>query len=1247
MALPGEVVHSPTGQALPESVDMARALRPLRRWVIRYREEGVDEDATAERIAEDPHAPVIVPARRPDRVLEAALVFEQTRSMRFWDQTLEEFRRLLLRAGVFRKVLRYDLEAGSDRSDGLWLRRLPDRREVPIDAFRRQPDERLVLFFTDALSAAWEDGRIRQLLVRWSRQRVRTTLLHMLPPRMWQATELGVEITTGRIGRVHGPRPGILRWVSRPESYDGVRREPMVLLAAFAPDFMQAWARTLAGCGASRTTALVPGATPQAVAPGPGTAPLPTPREALATFRAAASPLALKLAGHLAAAPLYPPVMRLVQQAVLPLSTREHLAEVLLGGLVYRPPEENVGDPPPEETLYDFLPGTPAGERSLRELLLDEEWTPDLEQVLQAVSQHVESRFGRESLNFKAILERPQGVGGLLTVSRSLRPFARVGAAVLQRLGGERAEAGRRLAAAVTSGELGIIPPPRAARYALLLGPKGDAAAGLDALERALSHPDVGNFLSVKRVGLEDAAVVERELNLLFHGRVDGDLVLVAVAAGATAWPLDGLTERLGAAGRPGTAVVIGEIHGEDSLTGSDVRLLSNTDAECVLMAQTAPTALAGFLAAIALLLEDGRADAHGRGFVTLGDLRDVVEQGLLTSSGCRAVRYATKETARDTILARNPRYRSIPDLGLEFLRIPAGSFMMGSPTTEAERSGDETLHEVTLTHEFFMGTTPVTQRAWEALMGTGESPIANPSHFKGDPDLPVESVTWDEAKEFCRRLTARERAAGRLPGQMEFTLPTEAEWEYACRAATEKPFSVGDGENLTPDVANFDGNYPYGPKAQKGEYRRRTTPVKNFPPNPWGLYDMHGNVYEWCEDRYGAYAEDDRVNPLGPETGAYRVQRGGSWFSDARWCRSAYRNRGDPDIRDYDTGFRVAAVQSRSRQGTRVTEAPRGGGGAVAGKGPRELSFRNMVEIPAGSFLMGSPPEEAGRDENETQHEVTLTRPFRLARYPVTQGQYEAVMGKNPSHFQNAGAEAPVESISYDEGLEFCRRLTEQHHQSGDLPRELIYTLPTEAQWEYACRAGSAGAIYTEAPWTIEGQNNAPALDPIAWYGGNSGVDYEGGYDSSGWPEKQTEHNRAGTHSVGKKDANEWGLHDMLGNVYEWCWDWYGEYPKGAVVDPAGPATGASRVLRGGSWYSIAWGCRSAYRDGRDPADRDNNSGFRVAAVQSGERSEGREKREGAGGRARSPAERGAAARTKAPGKWGRVKSAFKRERG
>jgi sulfatase modifying factor 1 len=226
---------------------------------------------------------------------------------------------------------------------------------------------------------------------------------------------------------------------------------------------------------------------------------------------------------------------------------------------------------------------------------------------------------------------------------------------------------------------------------------------------------------------------------------------------------------------------------------------------------------------------------------------------------------------------------------GMKFVWIPPGNFVMGSPNSEAERSDDEIQHKVTLSKGFYMAVHLVTQEQWQAVMGN------NPSHFKGEKSLPVDQVSWGDCQEFIKKLREKDKKPYRLP--------TEAEWEFCCRAGTKTPFHFGD--TISTEQANYNGDFTYG-DGKKGVCRKKTTPVGSFPANASGLHDMHGNVWQWCQDWYGDYPQNDVVDPQGAEKGESRVLRGGSWDDSPGYCRSAYRYGFGPGVRDDDVGFRL-----------------------------------------------------------------------------------------------------------------------------------------------------------------------------------------------------------------------------------------------------------------------------------------------------------------------------------------------------
>jgi uncharacterized protein (TIGR02996 family) len=220
---------------------------------------------------------------------------------------------------------------------------------------------------------------------------------------------------------------------------------------------------------------------------------------------------------------------------------------------------------------------------------------------------------------------------------------------------------------------------------------------------------------------------------------------------------------------------------------------------------------------------------------------------------------------------------------------VPQGSFFMGGTENDAEKP----VHQVTLTAGYFLGVHPVTQAQWKAVMGT------DPSHFKGS-NRPVEQVSSDECQDFCAKLTTQ------LSNRVTVELPTEAQWEWACRAGTTTHFHFGDMPDT--DRFNYDGSYSWN-GSKMGKNRKKTTDVGTFPPNPWGLFDLHGNVWEWCTDEYAPYTSDEQIDPIGKSKNSNnrsRVLRGGSWHRNPLYCRAAYRYWLSPAYRRSYFGFRV-----------------------------------------------------------------------------------------------------------------------------------------------------------------------------------------------------------------------------------------------------------------------------------------------------------------------------------------------------
>ncbi len=530
------------------------------------------------------------------------------------------------------------------------------------------------------------------------------------------------------------------------------------------------------------------------------------------------------------------------------------------------------------------------------------------------------------------------------------------------------------------------------------------------------------------------------------------------------------------------------------------------------------------------------------------------------------------------------------------------GSFDMGATDEQAgvAATDESPVHRV-LVPTYGLGMTEVTQELWRAVMGF------NPSVNTGDDKLPVDNVTWDEAQEFVARLSDY--------FDVNFRLPTEAEWEYAARGAwRHKPY-LYSGSNTIGNVAWYSGNS--GGKTHVVQTKQRN--------DEW-IYDMSGNIDEWCQDWYGPYSNQPVFEPVGPDSAEYHVVRGGRWNSNAAACRVSARATDEsletlPGVRialelDYDYWFSLSrSVVSMYVGDTRTVNVRNGSGNYTvtatnAGivntqvngdqlvltglkKGRTRLTvydnvaqdFRTltvivnertepdlpdndenpfgepfkMVYVRGGTFTMGATSEQGSDAYSQENPAHTVTVPsFRMSNIEVTQGLWKAIMGTNPSNF-TGNLRMPVENVSWAECQEFIARLNERTGKN--------YRLPTEAEWEYAARGG----VKTKG-YKYSGSNT---IGNVAWYSGNSG---------------------STTHVVGTKSPNELGIYDMSGNVFEWCQDWYGSYTDGMQTDPTGPETGTLRVRRGGGWSSAARASRVSYRTGTSPTVRSNIYGLRLA---------------------------------------------------
>jgi formylglycine-generating enzyme required for sulfatase activity len=485
----------------------------------------------------------------------------------------------------------------------------------------------------------------------------------------------------------------------------------------------------------------------------------------------------------------------------------------------------------------------------------------------------------------------------------------------------------------------------------------------------------------------------------------------------------------------------------------------------------------------------------------------------------------------------------------MNFVYVGPGSY----GTTDASGAP----RQVRVGHGFWMGRTEVTQRQWRLLTG------AAPSRFVGDDQRPVERVSWNDATDACKRISARVGATVRLP--------TEAEWTFAARAGSSGAWCFGNDPAQLERYAWFEDNASDSP-----------APVGLKRPNAWGLFDMHGNVREWCSDAFSAEGEaPDGAPRTSNDPNATRVLRGGAFDSSARDVQCSARTESDPAERFPLFGVRLcvdlrpespeqakqwaAAQAEREAAALRVRDAfwkahahPPAPTVSIRLDGGTTMDF---IYVRPGSFRMGSPMTEAGHEDNEDAVDVRVQRGFWMARTEVTQAQWRAVMGTNPSQF-TTGPDAdrrPADSVRWVDADAFCERVA---------ARIAPMRLPSEAEWEYACRAGST---------TAYGFGDDPAdLPRHAWFDGND-------LDT--------------TYPVGARQPNAWGFHDMHGNVWEWCQDsWHDSY-RGRPSDATAWIIGGNpwlRVTRGGSWDDTPSILRSANRNCFSPESKGNVFGFR-----------------------------------------------------
>lgn len=535
---------------------------------------------------------------------------------------------------------------------------------------------------------------------------------------------------------------------------------------------------------------------------------------------------------------------------------------------------------------------------------------------------------------------------------------------------------------------------------------------------------------------------------------------------------------------------------------------------------------------------------------------------------------------------------------------VEGGTFTMGVvPELDNESFDDVTLSD------FYISKYEVTQKQWETIMGD------NPSQFSfltDNDNYPVEHVTWNDCMAFVEQLRS-------LTG-LEFRLPTEAQWEYAARGGQKSKSYMYSGSNDPDEVAwqwqNSEQDFYCNEFPHLNGKQRYPHKVGKKKPNELGLYDMSGNVAEWCFDQYGDYYSNylhycSLRNPTGAKSGDFRVFRGGSYASGVmpinNECCVDYRQKTLPHLKEEPIGMRLAIYIDDNSSDNNSTKTLCEGEvidehdgedidtcntediDALEWDGPYSPTWssnvspeqkrilteliKSMVKIDGGYFIMGADSKvynEINRKLNGgVAHKVYISD-FLIGKYEITQEQWECVMGYNPSFFK--GSHRPVENISWNDCCKFILKL--------NAITGLSFSFPTEAQWEYAGRGGMIGMISKDNNDRLFSKDYKYSdIDSVAWH-------YE---------------NTSETNIVGLKQANELGLHDMIGNVAEWCYDIFDLYRSEDQWDPNGPDEDKlnSHVVRGGSWnedYASSYRYSVRTRRSEPPSYHGKDIGLRLA---------------------------------------------------
>lgn len=864
---------------LRDTLKLGRIARPLSRKISSATQRELDIQRTVRDTAEYSLGSssanlTIIPEYRPKQVrsLDVILIIEEWASMLLWKEMAAEIQEWLEQLGAFRDIKLYRMKWQEDLQKVAISPLYINFQSISAENLIDPRGERLILFFSDCTSPAWYQGRYNEVLKLWGTHQL-VTLLSPFPEKLWERTALkkGWRV---QLQSDHPRRPS-MQWNVKtiPDlvqiQCDEAKLEKEIQfrlrlpILSLTPHSLAAWSQVVDGYSYSACAGRLLEVSPTVTdLPSPVISPEEDPEKAVQLFANTASPLAWQLIQKLAVVPINLAVIRIIQQELLVESTPVDVAEILLSGLLKATRTFDFTTDL-SSVVFEFV-------ANIRDILLKSLGESRAIAVRDKLLDYITKKLGKSTKEFEAeLLTNPQqfrGKEGELLV----RAFAMLSVQAYGKLGEEyrqKAEIFQNINEQLTGSDTPLIN---------------------EAWQAHLQQIAQQYQLTL----LETVTLKE----LFPYSQIDLPIHVVA--------------ERLNIASST-LYRCLSSIYSKFKVQYPNLFLHSQRNK----------------LKALQQYLQSEYVNPSSESLITWYEESDM-EIEVATIEVLSLLKAETVYVDRTGEIIRSEpvnAYYYEEALGeniepLKMIAIPEGAFMMGSPKNEKHSDPQEKpQHQVTV-FAFYISQTPITQLQWRAIASLpqeGQELEADPSRFKGD-DLPVEKITWQDAIEFCARLSRYTRR--------KYRLPSEVEWEYACRAGTTTPFHFG--ETITSKLANYKAAYTYQEEAV-GEYRKKTTPVKSFPPNAFGLYDLHGNVWEWCLDPWHknyrgkpskdgrVWDEDDKndnryqnilnnISVLLKDKRSH-VTRGGSWYFVPRICRSAYRG----NYVDYlsSPGFRVVCA--------------------------------------------------------------------------------------------------------------------------------------------------------------------------------------------------------------------------------------------------------------------------------------------------------------------------------------------------